>query len=190
MLKVAFSGAQGVGKTTILKGVKEKLENDGYRITILPELIRQCPYPADAESTFSTQLWVSSQTILHETELIKDTDILLVDRPITDIAVYKELVKQNKGMTRQEDEILTHLIDNWKTSYHLFFAITVPIDVWKTRDLDDGFRSTDPELYKFLADRFYGVAPEHAYFIENIDVKECINTVYEKITADSYVKKS
>ncbi|MCP4632595.1 MAG: AAA family ATPase [candidate division Zixibacteria bacterium] len=181
MIKIAFSGAQGTGKTTILNGIKQKLEKDGHEIKVLPELIRECPYPADAESTFSTQLWVSSQTILHETELSKDTDILLVDRPITDIAVYKELVKENKGMTDEQDKILIHLIDSWKTTYNLFFALTVPVEIWSNRDIEDGFRCTDISVYNFLANRFAEVVPEDAYHIENLDIDNSINSVYDTI---------
>ncbi|MBD3234248.1 MAG: AAA family ATPase [candidate division Zixibacteria bacterium] len=181
MIKIAFSGAQGTGKTTILNRVTEMLIKDGKTVKVLPELIRECPYPADAESTFSTQLWVSSQTILYETELGKEIDYLIADRPITDIAVYKELVRENRGLSDTEDKILSFLIETWRVTYDLFFAVTVPVEIWMERDIDDGFRSTDPKIYNFLTERFAGVVPENAYHIENIDLEESVQKVYNII---------
>ncbi len=179
MLKVAFTGAQGVGKTTIVEALKKKLEADGKSVEVLPELIRDCPYPADRESTFNTQLWISAHTIMRETDSAGKVDILLVDRPITDIGVYKELVKANKGMTDAQDALLTGMINSWKDTYDVFFHITVPLEQWKTRDIDDGFRSTEEGVYKFLADGFAKVVPDGHHHIENIDLQESIDAVYE-----------
>ncbi len=183
MLKVAFTGAQGVGKTTIVEALKTKLTSDGKSVEVLPELIRDCPYPADVESTFNTQLWVSSHTIMRETDISGAADILLVDRPITDIAVYKELVKANKGMTEAQDILLTRMIDSWKGTYDVFFHITVPIAQWKTRDIDDGFRSTDEGVYSFLAEGFAKVVPEGHHHIENIDLEKSIAGAYDVVKA-------
>ncbi len=183
MIKVAFTGAQGVGKTTILETVRKRLVDEGRNVQTLPELIRECPYPADRESTFNTQLWISSHTIMRETDLAEHAEIVLVDRPITDIAVYKELVKANKGMTEDQDRLLSGIIDSWKHTYQLFFHITVPLEDWKSRDLDDGFRNTEEEVYLFLAQHFARVAPEGHHHIENIDLDQSVATVYEKIAA-------
>jgi GTPase SAR1 family protein len=183
MLKVAFTGAQGVGKTTIVEALKDNFKADGKSVEVLPELIRDCPYPADTESTFNTQLWVSSHTIMRETDIADAADILLVDRPITDIAVYKELVKANKGMTDAQDTLLTRMIDSWKGTYDVFFHITVPLEQWKTRDLDDGFRSADEGVYTFLAEGFAKVVPDGHHHIENIDLKESINSAYQIVKA-------
>ncbi|MFQ5608628.1 MAG: AAA family ATPase [Candidatus Zixiibacteriota bacterium] len=183
MIKVAFTGAQGVGKTTIMNAVQKRLEDDGRTVQALPELIRECPYPADKDSTFNTQLWISAHTIMRETDLLENSDVLLVDRPITDIAVYKELVKANKGMTEDQDTLLTEIINSWKNTYNMFFHITVPIEEWRTRDLDDGFRSTDEGVYEFLAKGFARVAPKGHYHIENISLEESVDTAYTKVKA-------
>ncbi len=183
MLKIAFTGAQGVGKTTIVEALKSKLVADGKKVEVLPELIRDCPYPADTESTFNTQLWVSSHTIMRETDIAGDADILLVDRPITDIAVYKELVKANKGMSDAQDLLLTGMIDSWKGTYDVFFHITVPLEQWKTREIDDGFRSTDEGVYTFLAEGFAKVVPDGHHHIENITLEESINNAYTIVKA-------
>lgn len=181
MIKVAFTGAQGVGKTTILEAVQKKLQADGHNVKALPELIRDCPYPADKESTFNTQLWISAHTIMRETDLLESADFVLVDRPITDIAVYKELVKANKGMSSHQDILLTEMINSWRHTYHSFFHITVPIEVWRERDLDDGFRSTDEGVYTFLADGFAKVVPDGHHHIENINLEESVQRVYDEV---------
>ncbi len=183
MLKIAFTGAQGVGKTTIVEALKSKLVSDGKTVEVLPELIRDCPYPADTESTFNTQLWVSSHTIMRETDIAGDADVLLVDRPITDIAVYKELVKANKGMSEAQDLLLTGMIDSWKGTYDVFFHITVPLEQWKTREIDDGFRSTDEGVYTFLAEGFAKVVPDGHHHIENITLEESISEAYTIVKA-------
>lgn len=178
MIKVAFTGAQGVGKTTILEATKKLLEADGHKAVALPELIRECPYPADKDSTFNTQLWVSAHTIMRETDLSETADFVLVDRPITDIAVYAELVKANKGLTEPQETLLREIVNSWKHTYQVFFHITVPLDQWKRRDIDDGFRSTDEGVYKFLAEGFARVVPEGHHHIENIDLQESVQRVH------------
>ncbi|HSH00163.1 MAG TPA: AAA family ATPase [candidate division Zixibacteria bacterium] len=181
MIKVAFTGAQGVGKTTILEAVQQRLTRDGHVALALPELIRECPYPADRESTFNTQLWISAHTIMRETDLLETAEFVLVDRPITDIAVYKELVKANKGLTYHQDVLLTEIINSWKSTYQMFFHITVPIEEWRKRDIDDGFRSTDEAVYRFLTEGFAKAAPEGHHHIENISLEESVETAYTKV---------
>ena len=63
-MKIAFIGAQGVGKTTLCKAVAQKYSNS----FIVRETVRECPYPCDHQADFKTEWWVLSHSILAEQE--------------------------------------------------------------------------------------------------------------------------
>ena len=147
-MKIALVGAQGVGKTTLGK----TLELTYKRSYLVRETVRECPYPADAQADFKTEWWVLSHSILAEQEAKESgAQLIITDRCLLDIAVYSKLIQEsNDGrLTKRQREMIDHTIDQWfmENPYDMMFFIKVSPDVWKRRDLDDGFRSVDLEWY-------------------------------------------
>lgn len=147
-MKIALVGAQGVGKTTLGK----TLELTYKKSYLVRETVRECPYPADAQADFKTEWWVLSHSILAEQEAKESgASLIITDRCLLDISVYSKLIQEagDGRVTKRQREMIDHTIDQWfmENPYDMMFFLQVSTDVWKRRDLDDGFRSLDLEWY-------------------------------------------
>ena len=165
-MKIALIGAQGVGKTTLAKKLKETFSSS----YIVKETVRECPYPCDQLADFKTEWWVLSHSILEEKESEEaGHELVIADRCLLDIAVYTKLIAQTEDgrITPGKKAMIDRSISEWLTEspYDLMFFIKVDPTVWTSRDLDDGFRSTDLGWYNLLTNEF-----QHA--IEKFNVSE------------------
>ncbi|MBX9768901.1 MAG: ATP-binding protein [Bdellovibrionales bacterium] len=157
-MKIALVGAQGVGKTTLGK----TLELTYKKSYLVRETVRECPYPADAQADFKTEWWVLSHSILAEQEAKESgASLIITDRCLLDIAVYSKLIQEagDGRVTKRQREMIDHTIDQWfmENPYDMMFFLKVSTDVWKRRDLDDGFRSLDLEWYLRLTAEYESV---------------------------------
>lgn len=154
-MKIALIGAQGVGKTTLSRRLHETFPNSH----IVKETVRECPYELDAKADFKTEWWVLSHSILAEQEAReKKFELIITDRCLLDIAVYTKLIAgTNDGRISQKQRtLIENAISLWfeEDPYDAIFFMKVDAEVWKTRDLDDGFRSLDINWYKILTAEF------------------------------------
>ena len=156
MKKIALIGAQGVGKTTLAK----MLVGQHTKAVLVPEVARNCPYPIDAAADFRTEWWVLSHAILAEKEATLHPGNLLIvaDRCVLDISVYSNLVHQAnpERVSVAELWMIERSIQTWMEAspYDAVILLTVDVEKWKTRDLDDGFRSTSLDWYMKLTEGF------------------------------------
>lgn len=154
-MKIALIGAQGVGKTSLSRALMQRYPQSH----LVKETVRDCPYPCDKDADFKTEWWVLSHSILAEQEARESGEALVItDRCLLDIAVYTKLIHES-GDGRISD-LQRHLIEETITSwmkedpYDLVFYIKVRPEIWQGRDIDDGFRSIDPEWYKLISREF------------------------------------
>ena len=157
-MKIALIGAQGVGKTTVAKRLKEVFSG-AY---IVKETVRECPYPCDKEADFKTEWWVLSHSILEEREAEEAKyPLVIADRCLLDISVYTKLIEETGDgrISSRKRKLIDDVISRWleESPYDLMFFIKVDEAIWSKRDIDDGFRSTDPAWYNILTQQF-----EHA----------------------------
>jgi broad-specificity NMP kinase len=161
-MKIALIGAQGVGKTTLSKKLMETFASS----YIVKETVRECPYPCDQAADFKTEWWVLSHSILEEKEAEEaGHSLVIADRCLLDIAVYTKLIHATADgrISDGKRAMIDQTISNWLTEspYDFMFFIKVDPVVWKSRDLDDGFRSTDIGWYNVLTEQFEKVILEH-----------------------------
>jgi len=154
-MKIALIGAQGVGKTTLSRLLKEHFKNS----YIVKETVRDCPYPVDQLADFKTEWWVLSHSILEEREAHEaQYSLVIADRCLLDISVYTKLIQESdeKRMSRNKRKLIDDVISRWldESPYEMIFFLKVDPEVWEGRDLDDGFRSTDMGWYKVLTQQF------------------------------------
>lgn len=154
-MKIALIGAQGVGKTTLAKKIRETVSGS----YIVKETVRECPYPCDQLADFKTEWWVLSHSILEEKEAEEaGHPLVIADRCLLDIAVYTKLIAQTEDgrITSGKKAMIDRSISEWlaECPYDLMFFIKVDPTVWKARDLDDGFRSVDVDWYNILTKEF------------------------------------
>ena len=154
-MKIALIGAQGVGKTTLSRALVDVFPG----AHIVRETVRECPYPCDQGADFKTEWWVLSHSILAEQEGREcKTDLIITDRCLLDIAVYTKLIHEAKDgrISDIQREMIEKTIGHWfkEDPYDYIFFIKVNPNIWKTRDIDDGFRSVDMGWYQILTTEF------------------------------------
>ncbi|MEZ4815274.1 MAG: AAA family ATPase [Bdellovibrionota bacterium] len=154
-MKIAFIGAQGVGKTTLCAAITKEFKNSH----IVKESVRECPYPCDQRADFKTEWWVLSHSILAEQEARESKCPLIVtDRSLLDIAVFTKLINETGDgrITNIQRAMIEDSIVKWheEDPYDHVFFVKVNPEIWKTRDLDDGFRSLDIGWYTLLTKEF------------------------------------
>lgn len=154
-MKIAFIGAQGVGKTTLSKKINQAFSNS----LIVRESVRECPYPCDKDADFKTEWWILNHSILAEQEAREaKKDLVITDRCLLDIAVYTKLINEsgNGRISNLQRKMIEGVILNWleEDPYDVIYFVKVKPDIWKTRDLDDGFRSLDQGWYEVLTAEF------------------------------------
>ncbi len=154
-MKIALIGAQGVGKTTLCKAICTAFPDS----VVVRETVRECPYPCDTGADFKTEWWVLSHSILAEQEAREMKKALTItDRCLLDIAVYTKLIQENspERLSKKQRDLIEQSILSWfeEDPYDYIFFVKVNPEIWKTRDIDDGFRSVDMGWYKTLTTEF------------------------------------
>jgi len=154
-MKIAFIGAQGVGKTTLSSALTKKIANSH----VVRESVRECPYPCDQNADFKTEWWILSHSILAEQEAREmKKELVITDRCLLDIAVYTKLINESKDgrISDLQRKMIEANINDWfsEDPFDFVFFVKVSPEVWKTRDLNDGFRSLDQGWYELLTSEF------------------------------------
>ena len=146
---IAFSGGCFSGKTTTMEKLKETLEQRGHRVIMLSELVRNYKIESidklreNPSKYLAFQDSVISEKIAEEAHLLSraydDTDIVLVDRAMTDSMFYLLFYVDKNKLTEQDLSkywplllrVQNHTMYAFKHIYDLiieFAPITKPCD--------------------------------------------------------------
>ena len=90
LIKIGFTGAQGVGKTTSAYSLSTKLKKLGFDVNIVTEAARSCPFEINENVTVKAQLWIFAKTL--EREIESTAQITICDRTLLDVLVYTHRV--------------------------------------------------------------------------------------------------
>lgn len=131
-MKLALIGTHGIGKTTLVYEVCSLLKKAHHNVELVTEVARQSPFPVNAETTLSGQLWILHAQIAAELEASLRAPIVITDRAVLDNYCY--LVNK---FGRQRD--LEAWLAWWMASYSLLVGVP-PVEEAIPRD---GFRSED-----------------------------------------------
>ena len=131
-MKLALIGTHGVGKTTLAYEVCSLLKKAHYNVELVTEVARQSPFPVNAETTLSGQLWILHAQIAAELEASLRAPMVITDRAVLDNYCY--LVNK---FSRQPN--LEAWLAWWMASYSLLVGVP-PVEEAIPRD---GFRSED-----------------------------------------------
>lgn len=110
MVKIAYSGASGTGKTTCAfkEVVQQKILHPDKKVGILCEVARGCPYPINQHSSRLSQMWIFIKQL--EAEHLKKEegyDILVCDRTVVDsiaYTIYRGFLDEAKVMMQMVKE--------------------------------------------------------------------------------------
>jgi GTPase SAR1 family protein len=118
VLKIAFLGSHGVGKTTLCFELAARLKRRDLRVDIVKEVARACRLPLNQDTTVEAQSWIIHTQIAQEIETTIDHDVIVCDRSILDNYAY---MVHKFGRIQLFDGIMR----SWIPTYD--FLIKVPI---------------------------------------------------------------
>lgn len=160
-MKIAITGAQGVGKTTLARQINKHYPD----FKILPEaarLAKEAGYDLDQTATTETELWL----ITKQVELESTESKWVADRCGIDLLAYiQHLFSEESALIELATKTLTPRFSNYDLVLYLpsgQFAIE-----------DDGVRTTDIEFQQAVDRRIRDVLEKHKIpFIEIIGSPE------------------
>ena len=148
-MKIAITGAQGVGKTTLA----EQINRDYPDFKILPEaarLAQEIGYKLDQTATTETELWLITKQI----ELESGEGKWVADRSCIDLLAYiQHLFSEESSLIEFATTTLVPKFSNYDLVLYLpsgQFAIS-----------DDGLRSTDIKFQEDIDRRIRDVLETH-----------------------------
>lgn len=138
---IAFTGAQGTGKTTSVYQKAAFLKaNTDCRVGVLAETASYCPFPINEERTREAQLWIFAEQMRQELEMASKHDVVVADRTVYDNIAYA-LSGAMVEMASRLTEVAKYMNPYYETIY---FKKIASNDYLKP----DGVRSVDKNFQK------------------------------------------
>jgi len=140
MVKIAFIGSHGVGKTTLCYDLGAILKKRGLHVDLVKEVARLSPLPINRQTSLDAQMWILTTQIAEEIRSSAHHEVVVCDRSVLDNYAYLVF-----AVGRQR--WLEPLVNRWMKTYDLLFK--VPISGSPSAD---GVRDTD-EFFMRSIDR-------------------------------------
>ncbi len=149
VMKIAFLGTHGVGKTTLCFELAACLKRLDLGVDVVKEVARSCPLPINRETTEAAQAWILHTQIAREIELGHRYQAIVCDRAVLDNYAYMV----HAAGRRAE---LEPLIAAWMGTYTLLVKVPViaPPSYDGTRDVSVTFQQEIDRLIDELLDAF------------------------------------
>ena len=140
-MKIGFCGTMSVGKTTLVKALKELPEFKNYTFrTERSKYLMEMGIPLNTDSTLKGQLVFAAE---RASELMQEN--IITDRTIIDVMAFAKLSESmNEGEKYHISSALFHLIKEYDI---LFYVSPEGVEIE-----DNGVRETDAE-YRMAVDR-------------------------------------
>jgi nicotinamide riboside kinase len=140
MIKLAFIGTHGVGKTTLCYDLGAVLKRRGLHVDLVKEVARLSPLPINRKTSLEAQMWILTTQIAEEIRSAAHHEVVVCDRSVLDNYAYLVFAA---GRQRW----LEPLVNRWMKSYDLLFKVPISGDASA-----DGVRDTD-EFFMRQIDR-------------------------------------
>ena len=118
MLKIAFIGSHGVGKTTLCYDLAARLKRQDRAVDLVKEVARSCPLPINRDTTLQAQAWILHSQIAHEIAIAAQNDIVICDRSVLDNYAY---LVHSAG----RQPVYDALVKSWVGTYDRLFKVPI-----------------------------------------------------------------
>jgi predicted ATPase len=134
LVKVAFIGTHGVGKTTLCFELAALLKHRGRGVDIVKEVARLSPLPINRQTSIDAQVWILVTQVAEEIRSASHNEVVVCDRSVLDNYAY--LVR---ACGRQPE--IERFVDYWLHTYDVLFKVPVV-----GRAAPDGVRDVDVDF--------------------------------------------
>jgi hypothetical protein len=147
VMKIAFMGSHGVGKTTLCFDVAARLKKLNMGVELVKEVARSCPLPINRDTTFEAQAWILHTQIAEELAASARYEVVVCDRSVLDNYAY--LVHQARRWPEYDA-----LVKKWMGSYDGLFKVPIlrPPSFDGTRDTSWSFQTEIDRVIDQLLD--------------------------------------
>ena len=118
LVKIAFIGSHGVGKTTLCFDVAARLQRLDLSVELVKEVARACPLAINRGTTLEAQAWILHTQIAEEIAASARYRVVLCDRSVLDNYAY---LVHEVGRRREYEE----LVRSWIRTYDGLFKVPV-----------------------------------------------------------------
>jgi thymidylate kinase len=136
MIKIAFIGTHGVGKTTLCFDLGAHLKKRGLHVDLVKEVARLSPLPINRKTSLEAQMWILTTQIAEEIRSSAHHEVVVCDRSVLDNYAYLVFAAGRQKW-------LEPLVNRWMKSYDLLFKVP-----YASGAAADGIRDTDEFFMK------------------------------------------
>lgn len=150
-VRVAFSGAQSTGKTTLLNALRESADFKDCKFwDEITRQIKEQGFEINEQGTDATQLKIMQE---HKRRVrAKDSGLVIFDRCSLDGLVYTQYLYNRGQLTKETLDEATRVFEETISSWDAIFFLRPEFEI-----VDDGVRSVNVEFHRsivFLFDHF------------------------------------
>ena len=116
MIKLAFIGTHGVGKTTLCYDLGAVLKKRGLHVDLVKEVARLSPLPINRKTSLEAQMWILTTQIAEEIRSAAHHEVVVCDRSVLDNYAYLVFAAGRQ-------QWLEPLVNRWMKSYDLLFKV-------------------------------------------------------------------
>ena len=158
-MKIGFWGTMSVGKTTLVKALKELPEFKNYNFrTERSKHLMNLGIPLNTDSTLKGQLVFASE---RAAELMQEK--IITDRTIIDVMAFCALSKSMSKVEKDNiNNTLWHLIQEYDVIFHID-DLSIPIE-------DNGIRETNENYRLDIANKIQEIIAEYRYQCKIINI--------------------
>lgn len=157
---IAITGTHSTGKTTFANHLKELCKERELRVAIVKDNAQACKdegFGILKHHTFESTLWIMATVIREEQKASLNSDVVIVDRAVSDAIGYLEaaLATSRRSITQDQRNYLISLAKLHAPRYQLLYKTILDedIELGQGRDPDLAFRKdVDRRIDQVIAD--------------------------------------